>query len=55
MVQKFSLYPTGNTSIHHYIAQPVNVLFGKTVAVLCGNHTEHTDTYKLSSYLTANI
>jgi hypothetical protein len=30
------------------------MLFGETVAVYCENHTEHTDIYKLSSYLTEN-
>jgi hypothetical protein len=30
------------------------MLFGGTVAVYCGNHTEHTDVYKFSSYLTGN-
>jgi hypothetical protein len=30
------------------------MLFEETVAVYCENHTENTDTYKLSSYLTGN-
>jgi hypothetical protein len=30
------------------------MLFGETVAVYCENHTEHTDIYKLSSYLTGD-
>jgi hypothetical protein len=32
-------YPTGNTLLLHYRAQPVN-------AVYCENHTEHTDTVR---------
>jgi hypothetical protein len=41
---------------HHVIARKPNrlMLSGETVAVYCENHTEHTDTYKLSSYLTGN-
>jgi hypothetical protein len=41
---------------HHVSATKPNqlMLFGKTVAVYCENHTEHTDIYKLSSYLTGN-
>jgi hypothetical protein len=31
------------------------MLFGETVDVYFENHTEHTDVYKLSSYLTGNI
>jgi hypothetical protein len=31
------------------------MLFGETVAVYRENHTEHTDVYKLSPYLTGNI
>jgi hypothetical protein len=31
------------------------MLFRETVAVYCENHTEHTDVYKLSLYLTGNI
>jgi hypothetical protein len=30
------------------------MLFRETVAVYCENHTERTDIYKLSSYLTGN-
>jgi hypothetical protein len=30
------------------------MLCEETVAVYCENRTEHTDTYKLSSYLTGN-
>jgi hypothetical protein len=30
------------------------MLYRETVAVYCENHTEHTDLYKLSSYLTGN-
>jgi hypothetical protein len=30
------------------------MLFRETVAVYCENHTEHTDTYKFSPYLTGN-
>jgi hypothetical protein len=30
------------------------MLFRETVAVYCENLTEHTDVYKLSSYLTGN-
>jgi hypothetical protein len=30
------------------------MLFGETVAVYCENHMEHTDIYKLISYLTGN-
>jgi hypothetical protein len=30
------------------------MLFGERVAVYCETHKEHTDTYKLSSYLTGN-
>jgi hypothetical protein len=30
------------------------MLFREAVAVYCENHTEHTDMYKLSSYLTGN-
>jgi hypothetical protein len=30
------------------------MLFGETVAVCCENRTEHTDTYKLSSFLKEN-
>jgi hypothetical protein len=30
------------------------MLLGETVAVYCENHTEHTDTQKLSSFLTEN-
>jgi hypothetical protein len=30
------------------------MLSGETVAVYCENRMEHTDTYKLSSYLTGN-
>jgi hypothetical protein len=30
------------------------MLFRETVAVYCENLTEHTDTYKLSVYLTGN-
>jgi hypothetical protein len=64
-IYKFSSYLTGNTIRHRYKAQPVTqyvtdtkpkrlMLFGETVAVYCENHTEHTDIYKLSSYLTGN-
>jgi hypothetical protein len=31
------------------------MLFRETVAVYCDNHTEHTDIFKLSPYLTGNI
>jgi hypothetical protein len=31
------------------------MLLGETFAVYCENHTEHTNLYKLISYLTGNI
>jgi hypothetical protein len=40
---------------HHISTEPNRLMLcGETVAVYCENCTEHTDTYKLSPYLTRN-